>query len=251
MLLLTVILMNKAKKTATTAGFIYLVVIVTGMFSLAYVPKKLIDWNDVAHTFNSIRANPFLFRLGVYSSIVCYVAFVFLPLFLYKLFRTVSISYAVAMVILALIGVILSFNNLQNSYTILSLVSEEPFIKNIAVKELQSLLFFSLHQYDSGILLASLFWGLWLFPFGMLVYRSAFAPSLLGILLMLGCAGYVINFSGNTLLENYSAVGIKKYMSMLPAVAELSTCAWLLFFGLKKSEQWKTKNSSTRMLQSI
>lgn len=243
--------MNKSKSAAITAGFLYLVVIITGMFSLAYVPKKLIDWNDAAHTFNSIRASAFLFRLGIYSSVVCYLAFTFLPLYLYRLLKTVRISHALAMVILALLSVPLSIYNLQHSYTILTLIGKEPFITSIAMTDLQNTLQFSLHQYYNGIQLASLFWGLWLFPFGMLVYKSGFAPRLLGILLMLGCAGYLVNFTGNTLIENYGAIDIEKYMSLLPAIAELSTCGWLLFYGLKKSEQWKTKNSGTRMLQSI
>lgn len=243
--------MNKSKSAAITAGFLYLVVIITGMFSLAYVPKKLIDWNDAAATFNNIRANIFLFRLALYSSIVCYAAFTLLPIFLFRLLKSAGITHAIIMVILALLGVALSFNNLQHSYTVLTLVSREPFIENMPVKDLHAMMLFSLHQYDNGILLASLFWGLWLFPFGLLVYRSGFAPRLPGILLMLGCAGYLVNFTGHTLLENYAAIGIGKYISLLPAIAEMSICGWLLFFGFKKNELWKTKDSGTRMLQSI
>ena len=225
--------MNTNKNTARAAGFIYLVVIITGMFSLAYVPKKLIDWNSGTATFNNITASPSLFRLGIYSSVVCYVAFTFLPLVLYKLLRTVNESYARAMVILALLSVPLSFNNLQNKYTALTLTGKASSLQNISIEDLQSKLMFSLHQYNDGILLATVFWGLWLFPFGLLVYRSGFIPKFLGVLLMLGCIGYLINFTGNTLFENYSQIGIGKYIGMLPAVAEIGTCFWLLYFGFK------------------
>lgn len=67
---------------------------------------------------------------------------------------------------------------------------------------------FSLHLYNDGILLATVFWGLWLFPLGLLVYRSGFIPKFLGVLLMFGCLGYLINFTGNTLFENYSNIGV-------------------------------------------
>jgi len=228
--------MNTNKNTARAAGLSYLVVVITGMFSLAYVPQRLIDWNDSSATFNNIAIKHSLFRLGIYSSIICYVAFTFLPLFLYKLLRTVNESQARAMVILALLSVPLSFNNLQHKYAALTLTGKASFLQNISVEELQGRLMFSLHQYNDGILLATVFWGLWLFPFGLLVYRSGFMPKYLGVLLMLGCVGYLTNFTGNTLLENYSQFGIGKYMSMLPAIAEIGTCLWLLIYSLKEKK---------------
>ncbi|MFZ2782858.1 MAG: DUF4386 domain-containing protein [Sediminibacterium sp.] len=231
--------MKTNKNTARAAGLIYLVVIITGMFSLAYVPQKLIDWNNGRVTLNNITASRFLFRLGIYSSAVCYVAFTFLPLVLYKFLRTVNESHARAMVLLSLLSVPLSFNNLQYKYAALTLTGKASFLQNISIAELQSKLMFSLHQYNDGILLATVFWGLWLFPFGLLVYRSGFIPKFLGVLLMLGSIGYLINFTGNTLLENYAQIGIGKYIGMLPAVAEIGICFWLLFFGLKARRNGK------------
>lgn len=225
--------MNTSKNIARAAGFIYLVVIITGMFSLAYVPQKLIDWNNSRVTFNNISASPSLFRFGIYSSIICYVAFTFLPLVLYKLLRTVNESHARAMVLLSLLSAPLSVNNLQHKYAALTLTGKASFLQNISIEDLQNKLMFSLHQYNDGILLATVFWGLWLFPFGLLVYRSGFIPTFLGVLLMLGCVGYLTNFTGNTLLDNYPKIGIGKYMGMLPAVAEIGTCFWLLYFGFK------------------
>lgn len=219
------------KRLTAVSGFLYLLVIVTGMFSLAYVPKRLIDWNNAETTVSNISAHPFLFRLGIYSSVLCYIAFTFLPLTLYKLLKELSVSYATAMVVLALLSVTISFNNLQHCFTALTLTGNEPSLTAIADR--QDMLMLSLHQYSNGILLASLFWGLWLFPFGVLVYRSGFVPRLFGVLLMLGCLGYLVNFTGNTLVEKYAGTGVGKYMAMLPAVAEISICGWLLFFGLK------------------
>ena len=225
--------MTTNKNTARIAGSIYLVVIITGMFSLAYVPGKLIDWDSSAATFNNIMASPFLFRLGIYSAVLCYVSFTFLPLFLYQLLRTVNEFHARAMVVLALVSVPMSLNNLQHKYAALALTGKEFALQNVSIEALQSRLMFSLHQYNDGVLLATVFWGLWLFPFGLLVYRSGFMPKLSGILLMSGCIGYLVNFTGNTIFENYSRVGIGRYTSMLPAVAEIGICIVLLYVGFK------------------
>jgi len=243
--------MNTHKKTARAAGVIYLVVVITGMFSLAYVPQKLIDWNNGAVTFNNMITHPSLFRIGIYSSIICYVAFAFLPLFLYKLLRTVNESHARAMVILALLSVPLSFSNLQHKYAAITLTGNKSVLPAISTEELQSQVMFSLHQYNDGILLATVFWGLWLFPLGLLVYRSGFMPKFLGVLLMLGCIGYLVNFSGNTLSENYAQTGIGTYIRKLPAVAEISTCFWLLFFGLTNKDKWKVNNGVTKISKSM
>ncbi len=235
--------MNTNKNTARAAGLVYLVVVITGMFSLAYVPQKLIDWNNSSVTFNNIADGSSLFRLSIYSNIICYVAFTFLPLALHRILRSVNESYARAMVVLALLSVPLSFNNLQHKYAALTLTGKEPFFQNISIEDLQIKLMLSLHQYNDGLLLTTVFWGLWLFPFGMLVYKSGVIPKFLGILLMLGCVGYLINFTGNTLFENYSRIGIGKYMGMLPAVAEIGICFWLLIFGLKTKRNGEQNNA--------
>ncbi len=62
--------------------------------------------------------------------------------------------------------------------------------------------------------MVSIFWGLWLFPFGYLVYKSGYIPKLFGVLLMLGCFGYLTNFLGNFLVEDYTRIGIAKYISL-------------------------------------
>lgn len=69
--------MTSNKKTARIAGLLYLVVVLTGIFSLAYVPSKLIVWDNPATTLANIKASETLFRFGIVSGLVCYVMFSF------------------------------------------------------------------------------------------------------------------------------------------------------------------------------
>jgi hypothetical protein len=225
--------MRENYSIAGVAGIIYLVVIGTGIFSLAYVPVKLIDWNDSNTTLANISASSVLFSFSIFFSVVCYIAFAFLPLVLYKLLRTVNEDLARMMVVLALLSVPLSLINLQHIYAALSIVETASLMRADSLVNLQHQLMFVLQQYNTGLLLATVFWVLWLFPFGMLVYKSGFMPKLLGILLMAGCVGYLVNFTGNTLIDNYTQTTVKKIAGLLPTVAEISTCAWLLYAGLK------------------
>jgi Domain of unknown function (DUF4386) len=72
-----------------------------------------------------------------------------------------------------------------------------------------------------------------LFPFGYLVFKSDFLPKILGVLLMLGCFGYLINFTGYTLISGYSKMGISFYISLPASIGEIGTCLWLLITGAK------------------
>ncbi|MBK7604251.1 MAG: DUF4386 domain-containing protein [Saprospiraceae bacterium] len=221
------------KKTARIAGILYLIVVLTGMFSLAYVPKTLINWEDPAFTFNKIVASEFLFKLGIYSSIICYTAFVFLPIVLHQLLKQVNEFYAKMMAILALISVPISFLNLQHKFAILTLISKSDFLKIYSLEQLQSQVMLHLNEYEHGISLVSVFWGLWLLPFGYLVYKSGFIPKILGILLMLGCFGYLINFTGNLLIKNYLELGIATLVRLPASLGEIGTCLWLVIIGTK------------------
>lgn len=221
------------KLTARIAGALYLVVVLTGIFSLAYVPSKLIVWDNPSSTFHKIVSSEMLFRLGIVSGLICYTFFLFLPAVLYKLLKPVNENHAKLMVLLAVVSVPISFINIQNKFAVLSLISSPDYLKVFSTDQLQSQVLFYLNQYDNGILIVSIFWGLWLFPFGYLVFRSGFLPKILGILLMLGCFGYLINFIGNTLSSNYSKLGISSYISLPASIGEIGTCLWLLIMGAK------------------
>ncbi|KRB57717.1 DUF4386 domain-containing protein [Flavobacterium sp. Root186] len=215
------------RNTGRIAGLLYLVVVITGIFSLGYVPSKLIVWNDASATFTNIVNSEFLFRLGIVSGLICYTFFLFLPLVLYKLLKPVHKTYAVYMVVLAIVSVPISFINMQNKFAVLSIISSGGQEKDLVM--------FYLNQYDYGNLIVQIFWGLWLFPLGHLIFKSAIIPKFLGVLLMLGCLSYLINFFGNALFSDYSELGISSYVRLPATLGEIGTCLWLLIMGAKNN----------------
>lgn len=225
--------MTDKKNLSRIAGLLYFVVVLTGIFSLAYVPKRLFVWDNASKTFDNILNNEILFRLSIASSVVCYITFIFLPIFLYLLLRGVNDFIAKIMVLLAIISVPISLMNLNNKYAILNLIENSKQHNTQSIQEIHNQVMTYLNQYDNGILIATVFWGLWLLPFGYLVYKSGFLPKLLGVLLILGCFGYLINYFGNTLSSNYGTFRIKQYLGLLPAMGEIGTCLWLLIIGIK------------------
>ncbi|HEX3080785.1 MAG TPA: DUF4386 domain-containing protein, partial [Puia sp.] len=82
------------KRTARTAGLLYLVLAVTGFFSLRYVPSKLIVWDNASQTFANIVASETLFRLDILAGIIGYTGFLILPLVLYRMLSHINKTLA-------------------------------------------------------------------------------------------------------------------------------------------------------------
>ena len=116
---------------------------------------------------------------------------------------------------------------------VLSLISASNNFYGLTAEQIQSQVLLYLEQYDNGMRVIHIFSGLWLFPFGYLVLKSGFLPKVFGILLMLGCFGYLIIFLGNTLVPNFSQLGISSYISLPASLGEIGICLWLLIMGAK------------------
>jgi hypothetical protein len=235
--------MNSNKKIARIAGLIYLGVVLTGIFSLMYVPSKLIVSDNASVTFQNIVSSESLFRFGIVGGLFCYGFFLFLPLVLYKLFKPANENYAMLMVLLAVVAVPMYFINVQNEFTVLSLISASNHVYGLSTEQIQSQVLLYLEQYDNGMRVIHIFSGLWLFPFGYLVFKSGFLPKIFGILLMLGCFGYIIIFLGNTLVPNFSKLGISLYISLPASLGEIGTCLWLLIMGAKEKSALRNESN--------
>ncbi len=229
--------MNSNKKLARIAGALYLFLVVTGIFNLKYVPEKIIVSGDAAATVHNIVAFDSLYRWGIVVGFFGFIGFLLLPLVLYKLFKPVNEIHAKLMVTFAVISVPISFINMANKFAVLSLISGADYLKVFSNEELQGQVMFYNNLYNDGNLIAMIFWGLWLFPFGYLVFKSGFLPKILGVLLMIGCFGYVITVVGNTLFPNYHELGITSYVLLPGSLGELGTCLWLLIMGAKEPQQ--------------
>lgn len=221
------------KLTARVAGLFYLLVVINGMFTLAYIPSKLVINEDPSATFQNIISHESMFRFGIVSAVVCYLSFLLLAIFLYKLLRHINENYARLMLLIVTISIPVSFVNLQNQLSIVSLINASNYLADFSPKQIQAQALLYLAQYNNGIQIAGIFWGLWLLPFGYLVFNSGILPKLLGILLMLGCFGYLIEFIADTLIPQFSKMSIAAYIRIPGSIGELGMCLWLLMMGVK------------------
>ncbi len=225
---------NDRNKTARLAGLIYLVTVFTGIFHLVYVPTKLIVWNDSSQTLENLINNEFLFRFGITAEVIMLIAFLLLPIVLYKLLNQVNQNYAKLMVVFVFISIPFSFANVLKKFSILTLIKKPDYLQNLSTEEIQTQLMFFLDSYSDGINVSQVFWGLWLMPFGYLVYKSGFLPKILGVFLIVGGVGYLIEFFAGFLISNYYNTIIPTIAKLPSTVGEIGTCLWLLIMGTNK-----------------
>lgn len=219
------------KEYARLSGIIYLLVILFGIFALVYVPSQTpIVWDNASITVKNILDSEFLYRLGILAGILCYTFFLILPLALYRTFESVNKNCALLMVILAIISVPFSLFNLVYKVNVLNLLSGAEYFLTFEKEQIYTQVLLSLKSYINGIQIIQIFWGLWLFPFGYLVYKSKLLPKILGILLMTGCFSYLAKFCGNLLFPEYQ---IPTFVRIPASLGEIGTCLWLLIMGIR------------------
>ena len=225
---------KEIKKTARIAGILYLIEFPLGIFGILYVPSILIVPGDAATTANNIMASESLFRLSIVSGLILQIINTLLVLVLYKLLKSVNKNHALLMVIFFLVGVPIAMLNELNHFAALQLLSGADYLTVFTADQLQALvpLFLDLHEH--GINIAGIFWGLWLFPMGYLVFKSGYIPRILGVLLIIGGFGYLIDCVTFFLIPNFAAISLFTFWG------EVLLPLWLLIKGVNV-EQWEKR----------
>jgi hypothetical protein len=223
--------MNAIKKQAHIAGVLYVLASITAVFAWVYVGGKIFVRDDATATANNIRAYETLLRLGIVSELIGSIIFIFVVLALYRLFKAVSEKHAMLMAILLLISTPISLLAVLGELAALIVAGAANFLSTFDQHQLDSLsyLFFRLH--GQALVVAQIFWGLWLFPFGVLVVRSHFIPRFLGYLLWIAAFGYLAN-SAAALLSPAYRQAVAQFADPLQ-MAELPIIFWLLIWGAR------------------
>jgi len=221
--------MRLTRDPGRTAGVLYLLGSLPGFFALLYVPGKIFVRGNPLATAQNITAHELLFRWGIFASLIGQASFIVVALALYQLLKSVDRRYAALMVILITVPVPIAFVNELNSVAALLLARGSGLLSAVDGSQRIAWMRFFLDLRGAGYDLAGIFWGLWLLPLGLLVYRSGFIPKLLGILLMMGCFAYLAN-SATSLLWPAHADAVARWMNPVQLV-EMVFMLWLLIKG--------------------
>ena len=224
--------MSSAINPGRRAGLLYLLGSIPGFFALIYVPGKLMVHGDPTATAHNIAASETLFRLGIFADLAGQTIFIFVALALYDLLKGVHQRLAALMVILLAVSIPIAFINELNSVAALTLARGQDYLSVFSEPQRIALVRFFLDLRRAGFEVAGVFWGLWLFPLGLLVYRSRFIPRILGAALMIGCFAYLANSFTSVVLPEYESA-VARWMNPIQAV-EIVFMLWLVIMGAKQ-----------------
>lgn len=224
--------MSSTKQQARSAGLLYLLVALSAPFGLLYVPGKLFVTGNASATAENIRASEWLLRAGIASELIHQTIAVFLVLALYRLFKPVNEALAKQVVILgALLSVPIMFANVLNEVAAQILASGANFLSVFEKSQRDALAYLFLNLHSQGIIVASVFWGLWLFPFGLLVIRSGFIPRVFGFLLIIAGVGYLASSFATLVFPRYAQ--LVSQIAFPLEIGEVPIIFWLLIWGAR------------------
>jgi len=224
--------MQPTKKNARIAGLIYFSMVFTAPLRLMYIPNTLFVRGDASATASNILAHQTLFRLGILGDLLTGVIAIFVTLALYRLFKEVDQNLARLMVILGSLMVTpIYFVNTVNDAAALLLVRGGDFLSVFQKPQLDAMAMLFLRLHHAGVVANELFWGLWLLPFGVLVFRSRFLPRILGVWLILNGIAYVIICFIAVLAPQYEDAAFNRAFPVM--FGELAIMLWLVIMGAK------------------
>jgi hypothetical protein len=224
--------MASERRLARIVGALYLVVALFGGFAELVVRARIVEPGNAAATAENIRGSATLFRLAFASDLVQATFFLFTAMALYLLLRHVSELVTRAMVVIVAVSVAIICLNLLNQFVSLQIATGEASSGAFGAAGTDALAGLFADMHGAGYMIAQIFFGLWLLPLGYLVYRSGYFPKALGVLLVVGCFGYLIDTFA-TFLAPGIAESIEWIVVAPAAVGELSLVAYLLVKGVQ------------------
>jgi len=237
---------NKSpKRYGKIAGLFYLIIAISGGFSIGYMPSIIVESGNAFTTAQNILNNQVLLRLGITGDIVVMLLEIVLTVMLYRLFKSISQTIAMIAAFARLAMSLIMGVNLLNYLIPALLLSGSNYLNAFEPNQLQSLalLFLDAHKY--GEYVWQLFFGLHLIALGYLIFKSEFYPKILGILMIIGSFGYSGDSIARFTLLNNDVVSIVVSLLLgIAVIGELSFTFWLLIKGINV-EKWEKHTLQT------
>ncbi|MEO3860288.1 DUF4386 domain-containing protein [Acrocarpospora sp. B8E8] len=223
--------MDSPKRLARTAGLFYLIVAILGGFAQiirvdAFAP------GDAATTVANVVANASLVRMSFVADLTQATFLLFVVMSLYRLLHHVNKSVAHAMVLFVVVAVAITCLNMLNQLGSLLVATDPSYAGAFGPEGSPALVLLLLDLQRSGYLIAQIFFGLWLFPLGLLAYRSGMFPRPLSVMLMLATVFYLLDVALQFLAPELAGV-VNPLVVVVATVSEVSMLAYLLIKGVK------------------
>ncbi|MEO3690510.1 DUF4386 domain-containing protein [Roseateles paludis] len=219
-------------RTGRQASLLYALLAISAPIGLMVVPAQLYDAADAALTASRIADRSWLLRLGVASELFHQAVQAYLMLVLYDFFKPVSAPLARQMTVLGLVSIPITFLNVLNEVAALTLVSGADFLAAFSKPQLDAAALLCMRLHADGLQVAAVFWGLWLFPLAMLLWRLGRARKLVAALVATAGVGYVVGATAALALPQFEPQ-LRGWVQLM-VMGEMAVIVWFVAFSLRR-----------------
>jgi hypothetical protein len=225
-----------AQRLARLAGVLVLISILAGGFAEVYVPGRIFVAGDAAATARSLAGHPALFRISFAVYLIEAACDVTLALLFYVLLRPVNQYVSLLAAFFGLVSTS-TFAFAELFYFVAAVPAlDVDMFRVLTTSQRDTFTFIAIALYGYGGTVFMMFYGIATLLRGYLWYRSTYLPRIIGALLVLGGASFVV--------KNVAVVLAPKYDSdllLLPMFAAMiPLTAWLLLKGIDRS-RWPSQ----------
>jgi hypothetical protein len=221
---------NGNKKIARIAGIWYLVLAIGAGYDWMFITRIYLNGNAALTAQNIIQAG-FQYVVAIIFSMIGQIGFTLLGLYLYRLLKQVNENISKIMVTLILVSIPIAFANIILEAGALLVLKRADYLNVFSTDQIQSVSMFFVDLHIMGVHIVEIFWGLWLFPFGYLIYKSNFFPKILAILVIVSGICYCMG-SLSYLVNPIFFTKIVNILSIFETIGEVSILLWLLIKGI-------------------
>jgi Domain of unknown function (DUF4386) len=222
---------TRGRRLARIAGLLYLIVAIFGGFAEGVMEPRMYVAGDAAATAGNVAANASLVRAGVVADLFQATVFLFVGMALYLLLSDVNRNLAAAMVVLVAIATAIMCLNDVFEFAALRVATSVGYAAAFGAAGSSAIVLLLLDIQHYGLLIAQIFFGLWLLPLGYLAYGSGRFPKALGVLLVAGGACYLVDTLARFLAPDFAQ--LIGPIVIVSAIAELSMVGYLLAKGVR------------------
>lgn len=224
--------MTSEIRQARFTGVLYLLLALLSGLPFIYLTTAIIEPGDAAATAGNVVANAMLLRVSFVADLLALACYVLVAMAFYRLLKYVSRNAAGAMMIFVAVGAALMGAALLYHFAALMVATDESFATAFGQTGSDALVLMFLDLRLNGYLIAQVFFGLWLLPLGYMAYKSARFPKALGVLLIVGCFGYLVDLVAKFLSSEFGAV-LSPFVILPAVIAEFWMVGYLLVKGIR------------------
>ncbi len=224
---MTTVIEKTTIRNARLTGLLYLIIIICGLFTEMFVRGTMVVAGDALTTVNNIKAGEGVFRIGFVSDLIMVIADIGVAVLFYLLLKPVNKTLSMLAAIFRLVQATIIAINLINHFAVILLINGT----NPEFIQTQTMFYIEMHTY--GYLISGVFFGLSCIVLGYLFSKSTLFPKILGYMIAIGGAGYLIDCFTNFLAPQYGDI-TEVIVLFTAVIAELATCLWLLVRGVKR-----------------